>query len=249
MKSILKWALACLAIYLIFLVVKLPAVHVLAYVNLPKEIKLYGVSGTIWQGQAQQLSYSGLPIENINWSLSALPLLWGEASADVKGGNLRQSSQIALNGKIRASQKALQASNFNLYIPANLATAKLSLPIPVKAQGRFHIKLSELDYDYVNGCNQVEGEGKWINAKVAGINKMIDLGNFNTQLGCDKQQVLVKMTQPNSLGIEAQATVTANMQFAVKGRFKPSDNLPKEVHQAAQFMGQKDNNGYYPIAF
>jgi general secretion pathway protein N len=39
------------------------------------------------------------------------------------------------------------------------------------------------------------------------------------------------------------------MQFKIEGRFKPEASLPKEVHQAAQFFGQADADGYFPIKF
>lgn len=249
MKSTLKWGLFCLIIYAVFLVVKLPAVHVLSQLTLPSQVKLSGVSGTIWQGKAQQVSYMGLPLENVNWSLSALPLIWGEVNANVKGGNFRQAEQIALNGHISASQSAVTAQDLTAYIPAYIAMAALPLPLPVKAEGRFKINLAELNYDYATGCEQLTGDGQWLNAKVAGVKKLIDLGNFKANLGCEKQQVLVKVKQPNSLGLDAQVNLPANMKFTVSGRFKPADSLPKEVHQAALFFGNKGSDGYFPIKF
>jgi general secretion pathway protein N len=249
MKSILKWGSVCFVVYIIFLVVKIPATQVLAKLPLPPELRITGVSGTIWSGQAQTVIYQGLPIDNFKWSLSFLPLLLGDVSADVTGGNLRQVDQISINGHINVSETHIQAEDLNIYVPADLIMLMLPLPIPVQAEGRFKVSLAELDYDLTTGCQTIDGKGQWLNAKVAGVNKLIVLGNFDASLTCENSQILVKVKEPNSFGLTAQVNIPANMKFKVNGRFKPSDNLPKEVHQAALFFGNKDSDGYYPIKF
>jgi general secretion pathway protein N len=60
---------------------------------------------------------------------------------------------------------------------------------------------------------------------------------------------VLHVKQPNRFGLTAKATIPANMQFKIEGRFKPEASLPKEVHQAAQFFGQADADGYFPIKF
>ncbi len=75
MKSVLKWGSLCLVVYFIFLIVKLPAVQVLSKIQLPEGINISVISGTIWNGHAQSAQINGLPANDINWSLSSLPLL------------------------------------------------------------------------------------------------------------------------------------------------------------------------------
>ncbi|MCF2947426.1 type II secretion system protein N [Paraglaciecola aquimarina] len=249
MKSILKWFFACFIIYCVFLVVKLPAVHVLAKLNLPTQLQISGVSGTIWNGQAQSISFQGLPIENVKWSLSVLPLLVGDISAEIKGGNVRQADQISISGQLKVSASQIQANSLQTYLPADLVMMMLPLPMPVQAEGRFKVELTELNYDLTTGCQVIDGKGQWLNAKVAGVGKTIDLGNFDATLGCENNETLIKVKEPNSFGLTAQVNLPANMKFKVNGRFKPAASLPKEVHQAALFFGNKGNDGYYPIKF
>ncbi|MGJ8679592.1 type II secretion system protein N [Paraglaciecola sp.] len=249
MKSFLKWGAACLLVYCIFLVVKLPANLVLAKLPMPAQIKVSGVSGTIWNGQAQMLSYQGFPIENVNWSLSVLPLLMGSVSVEIKGGNLRQADQISIQGELSVSSSQASANDLTAYVPADIVLMNLPLPIPVQGEGRFKIELQELDFDLIQGCQVVQGKGQWINAKVAGVGKTIDLGNFDASLACEKNEVLVKVKEPNTFGLTAQVNIPVNNQFKVNGRFKPAPSLPKEVHQAALFFGDKGSDGYYPINF
>jgi general secretion pathway protein N len=247
MKSVLKWGSLCLVVYFIFLIVKLPAVQVLSKIQLPKGVSVNGVSGTIWEGQAQRAQANGLPVNDLNWSLSFFPLLLGEISADIKAGNIRDTTQISATGHINVSGQRLQANSLLAYIPTNLVINLLPLPIPIQADGRFKVQLNEVDY--AAGCQTLVGTGQWLNASYTGATGTVELGNFDTDLGCQDGSVVVDVKQPNSFGLTAKAIIPVNMKFKIEGRFKPDPNLPKEVHQAAQFFGKKDAEGYYPIKF
>lgn len=247
MKSALKWGSLCLAVYILFLIIKLPATLVLSNVPVDKNIRISGISGTIWNGHAQRIQAYGLPISKVNWSLSFLPLLWGEISADIKAGNIRDAEQISANGHISFSGQSVEADDLLTYIPTDLVISMLPLPIPVQADGRFKVQLDELDYQ--DGCQALAGTGQWLNANFTGTTGVIELGNFDAGLSCQNNNVIVDVKLPNSFGLTARATVPANMKFTIEGRFKPDANLPKEVHQAAQFFGKPDNDGFYPIKF
>lgn len=247
MKSVLKWGSFCLVIYIIFLLVKLPAVQVIAQIQLPKGVSVSGVSGTIWNGHAQRAQVNGLPISNVDWTLSFLPLLLGEISADIKAGDIRDVEQISANGYVSFSGQRLKVEELLAYIPTDLVISLLPLPVPIQADGRFKVQLDEVDYQA--GCQKFTGKGQWLNANFTGIAGVTDLGNFNADLSCENGSVVVDIKQPNSFGLSAKAMIPNNMKFSITGRFKPNANLPNEVHQAAQFFGKVDADGYYPIKF
>ncbi|KXI28280.1 type II secretion system protein N [Paraglaciecola hydrolytica] len=247
MKHSLKWGALGLCVYVVFLIIKLPAVQVVGHLSLPPEIKLQGVKGTIWQGQAMTATLQGLPVSNIKWSLDFWPLLIGTISADISAGNIRQVDEIAFLGGVSFASDRIQLNDVQAYLPTNLMISLLPLPFPVKAEGRFKLEVDELDYR--ESCQALSGKGQWLNAKVAGLEGLIDLGNFSADMVCENNNILLSVKEPNRFGLTAQATIPANLQFAITGRFKPDANLPEEVHQAAQFFGNKDAQGYYNIKF
>jgi general secretion pathway protein N len=247
MKSTLKWGSLCLVVYFIFLIVKLPAVQVLSKIELAKGINVNGISGTIWHGHAQRAQVNGLPINDVNWSLSFLPLIIGEISADIKAGNLRDVSQISAAGHVNFSGQRFQSDNLLAYLPANLAISLLPLPIPIQADGRFKVQLKAVNYEA--GCQTFTGKGQWLNANFTGVTGLIELGDFTADLSCEDNSIVLNVKQPNSFGLTAKATIPANMKFKIEGRFKPESSLPKEVHQAAKFFGKADTDGFYPINF
>jgi general secretion pathway protein N len=247
MKSVLKWGSLCLVVYFIFLIVKLPAVHVLSKMQLPNGISVSGISGTIWNGNVQRAQAKGFPISDVNWSLSFFPLLLGEISTNIKAGDIRDVTQISVNGHVSFKGQHLKVENLLAYIPTNLAISLLPLPIPIEADGRFKVELNEVNYEA--GCQTFTGKGQWLNANFTGVNGVIELGDFDADLSCQDGNVVLHVKQPNRFGLTAKATIPANLKFKINGRFKPEVSLPEEVHQAAQFFGKPDADGYYPIKF
>ena len=61
---------------LFFVVYMAPADKVLSLVKLPPDIKLYHVSGDIWDGKISAVETNGLRIRNVDWRLTPLTLFF-----------------------------------------------------------------------------------------------------------------------------------------------------------------------------
>ncbi|WP_088331181.1 type II secretion system protein N [Lacimicrobium sp. SS2-24] len=243
-RSLFALLLGLLA-YVFFLLVKLPAAQVISRVDLPDNIGVQGISGTIWQGHIAQMSLQGIPLSNVRWQISPWRLLTGKLAMDIQAGNSRDVDALSLQGQLSLTPGAVGATDLQLYLPADLLIAKLPLPLPVNARGRFKVDLQELDY--AQQCHSLSGKGQWLNAAVAGTQGYISLGNFNADLACENESVLVSINEPNQFGLTARATISPTLKIRVNGRFKPDQDLPQEVHDAARLFGQPDNQGYYQI--
>ncbi|WP_100658551.1 type II secretion system protein N [Alteromonas flava] len=245
MKSKFAIALIGAVIFIFFLLVHLPAQQVLGRVELPRNIAVTGVSGTLWDGSARRVTVNGLSINNVKWELSALPLLWGQAWLNVEAGSQRQATEVSLTGDIVTSitkPLVFSSDEFVLYLPTDQVLANVSLPLPVEAGGRFRVTLSELDFNQT--CQTLQGTGEWLNASVQGTQGRIPLGVFSARLGCDNRAITVNVQEPNLFGLSLDARVASMRDIAVAGKFKPDPSLPQEVHDAAKFFGQPDNQGY-----
>ncbi|GGD76990.1 type II secretion system protein N [Lacimicrobium alkaliphilum] len=234
-----------LCAYVVFLIAKLPAEQLVARVDLPDNLKVQNVSGTLWQGQIEQMSIQGIPIRRLEWQLSPWGLLTGKAVLDLQAGNIRNPEELSLTGEVSLSKDAVGARDLMIYVPADLIIAQLPLPLPVNARGRFKVNLQELDY--ARQCQSLEGTGQWLNAEVAGAQGYIPLGNFDAGLSCRDNAVLVSIEEPNSFGLSAEAAISPELNIRVNGRFRPSQDLPQEVHEAARLFGQPDDQGYFQI--
>lgn len=245
MKRVVLTSLLCLLVYFGFLISHLPARQVLNLIELPASLQINGVSGTVWQGNIQQVAYQGIPLDDVSWSLQALPLLWGSASLELNAGNVRDAEIISLKSTLNLSSDRIRAENLQLYVPVNMVLGQLPIPLPVNADGRFKAQIAELDYQ--QGCKVLNGNGQWLNAKVAGTQGPIDMGTFSAKLGCQQKNVKVTVDPNNRLAFDASAFITPNGQFSISGKFKPDASLPAEVHQAAALFGRADADGYYSI--
>lgn len=245
MKSKLSLVLVGLTIYLIFLIANLPASQVISRVTLPSNVSMHNVAGTLWQGTAQSVEVNGLRVANLDWQLSFIPLLWGSVSLELDGGSVRQADQISLVGELTTNWSdfsQLASDDFILYIPTDQVLANVSLPLPVKAGGRFRVIINELEFE--QQCQALNANGEWLNAQVAGTQGPIQLGSFGAILSCVDNVIVAQVAEPNKLGLSLEARVSGMRDIAVEGQFKPDANLPEEVHQAAQFFGQADTQGY-----
>ncbi|WP_100642463.1 type II secretion system protein N [Alteromonas facilis] len=248
MKSKLGLTLIGFVFFIIFLIVYLPAKQVIYRVALPNNVAISDVSGTLWKGSARRVSVNGLAINNVTWKLSALPLLWGQASLTLDAGSQRQANDISFSGDVSISltqPMTFTSDDFVLYLPTDQVLANVSLPLPVEAGGRFRVTLSELDFEQT--CQVLDGTGEWLNASVQGTQGTIPLGVFSAQLGCDNRAITVAVAEPNVFGLNLNARVASMRDISVEGKFKPDASLPQEVHDAAKFFGQADSQGY--IAF
>ncbi|MBC3765873.1 type II secretion system protein N [Neptunicella marina] len=245
MKRVVLTSLLCLLVYCVFLVAHFPARQALGLVDLPANLQINGVSGTLWQGNIQQVAYQGIPLDDINWTLDTLPLLWGTASLNLTAGNIRDADIISLKSALSLSSDRIQAENLQLYVPVNMVLGQLPIPLPVNADGRFKVQIAELDYQ--QGCQTLSGSGQWLNAKVAGTQGPIDMGTFSARLACQQKNIRITVDPNNRLAFDANAFITPNGQFSINGKFKPDASLPAEVHQAAALFGRANSDGYYSI--
>ncbi|MDX1392558.1 MAG: type II secretion system protein N, partial [Rheinheimera sp.] len=60
--------------------------------------------------------------------------------------------------------------------------------------------------------------------------------------------VVLTTDNNNVLGLDVTAVINAG-QLQVNGTVKPDATMPKEVHQAMQFLGRPDAQGRYTIRF
>ena len=247
MVRTIKIALLCLAAYLLFLLANLPAAQVIPRLPLPAQLNIQDLSGTIWDGRARLVTYQGIPLNQVQWQLSPWGLLSGALWLELDAGNSRDAEQVSLKGSLVLGQNRVATDGLQLFLPTDLIIAQFPLPLPVNAAGRFRVQLDKLSYQ--DGCQELQGTGQWLNAQVAGTQGYIPLGNFEADLACQQQDLLINIREPNSFGLSAEARIPANFKIKVSGRFKPDTELPEEVHQAARLFGKPDAEGYYQIRF
>ncbi|OFI33584.1 general secretion pathway protein GspN [Alteromonas lipolytica] len=242
-----RWLLAGIALYLVLLIAYMPASQVANRIDLPRNVKLGQVEGTLWHGEVDRVVVNNIPVNQLSWDVSPLALLTGHLALELDAGNMRDAAAIAFTGPLSLSLFDLQsvtAEDFLLYLPVDRVLAEVQLPLPVNAGGRFRVNIESLSYSG-QGCDEMMAYGDWLNARVAGTRGPIELGTFSAQIRCQNEQIVIDVAEPNAFGLSMQATANQDFSgFKVKGQFKPDPSLPQEVHDAAMFFGRPDASGY-----
>tara|TARA_B100002049_G_scaffold236987_1_gene225495 strand:+ start:4619 stop:5377 length:759 start_codon:yes stop_codon:yes gene_type:complete len=250
-KTILLVAIFLLC-FLVFTLVKTPAAVALdlAAPYLPKQLQLGKASGSLWDGRVMQARFENEQLNNVRWQISGWSLFSGKLVGTVRFGDPRDKADISGRADFSYGlfNQAIDIKNAVLRLTVERAMARLQLPLPVSAQGRVIVDLDE----YSSGqpyCDTLAGEIASPNIDVKGLNGWFSVGPLSGSLSCKSGDIAVLVDPENRLGLEADATLKANLDFKVAGYIKPEASLPKEVHDATKFLGRPDSEGRYPLNF
>ncbi|WP_306519255.1 type II secretion system protein N [Rheinheimera sp.] len=244
MKKSMLWALGITA-YLLFALVLTPANVWLKLVTLPADVQLGPVTGTLWSGQIAGVQKAPFYLPQLSWQLQP-SLLWrGKLGLKMQGGNLRDSNlpYLAVQAELGVGQLLL--NNSTIRLPVAPIIPQLQLPMPVDASGAIVLNLK----DFVLGqpyCAALDGKASWQQAKFKTPTGWIDLQAIDAVLNCDNGNISLQTTADNPLGLLVKADILQG-SYQIAGTLKPAASMPKEVHQAMQFVGQADAEGRFPL--
>tara|TARA_R110002050_G_scaffold73360_1_gene157804 strand:+ start:565 stop:1329 length:765 start_codon:yes stop_codon:yes gene_type:complete len=240
--------------YLVFLIATLPTTFVLNQISLPTNIKnavqFSGVTGSIWQTDIAQMAVNGSRIEKVHAELSFWSLFSLTPKLTITFGD---SFSAGPEGKaeLLLSQNKATVNDLKLFIKANEVAQQLTLPLPVTAQGNVELTVINADIDLKNNnqCLAVKGDIAWSKAGVEAFNKNIKLDQLNADIGCENGALTVIISPKNDLGLTFTAYVRQGGKVSGNGFLKPGAKFPVELNDALPFLGRKDNQGRYRLAF
>ena len=248
-----KWS-AFIAIflgsYLVFLVATMPLALVINTIELPKELNISGVSGSIWQGKISQVSIDNNPIQKIKPELSFLSLLVLAPKVDVVfGGALLDGAEGKFTLTVLSNE--LRLNDVEIFVPANDIAKQLKLAIPVTAQGNVELTFAELKVNTDKlFCSSAEGQFSWVRSGVVALDNNIKLGTIKADIACDNGDLIATVLPKNNLGLIFNARLSlATQQASGEGYLKPGAKFPAELKATLSFIGRPDNQGRYLLRF
>lgn len=244
MKKVGLWLLGIFA-YVVFTLVMTPASWWLKLVTLPPAVELGPVAGTLWSGTVQGVSVQPLYIPVLKWQLDLSTLWRGQLGVNLEGGSLRDDHYpyFQLNAALTPNRITVLPSNLRLPVAGILPN--IQLPMPADASGSIVLSVSEYQFGQPY-CSVLNGKASWQDARFKAPTGWIDLNAIHATLRCDNGSIVLNTTPDNPLALQVQAEVLAE-SYKIAGTLKPDASMPKEVHQAMQFVGQPDGNGNFPI--
>lgn len=244
------WKLTLLAIvsYVLFMVLLSPAAWWVKLIDLPAGVKHGPVSGTLWQGSVAGVQYQQLQLPNFSWQLNGWQLFTGNAELALTGGNKQLPLQPFIAANVRYGITGTKVADTLVRWPVADIVPLLPLPLPVQATGELVLDITKFSYGHP-WCEQLTGVASWQDAALQTPNgTWLELQSLFGELSCADGTVVLTTDGANRLGLDIKAVLNAE-QLLVNGTIKPEADMPKEVHQAMQFVGKPDEQGRYRISF
>jgi len=247
MSNKIKVSLAIILLYFVFLIANFPASVAVNYAKsaqlLPKNIKLSGVSGSLWQGSLTHVTYQNVELDNVRWETSILPLLIGKLELDLLIGDRR--SDIKADGFLSLSNSGISLTDFTLKSSIETLSAIKPLPLGLTATGKLAVKVD----DFSQGqpwCNALSAQLTINNSVIRSPLGKLDVAKFTTTLTCPQGKlVAVTKKSKNSLGIDADVSIDKSKKYVVKATAVPPNDAAKEYIQLLDFSGKRNTQGQY----
>ncbi|MBQ4891978.1 type II secretion system protein N [Shewanella sp. MMG014] len=245
--SLIKKIVIGVVIYLAFMVAYIPANWVVGIASLPNNIKVSGVSGTLWQGHAELVSIDRRIIEQVSWDMNPWTLFIGQVNLDVNIGN--RATAVSGQGDITWSLSGISAENLRFEAPNSFLLGNSRLPFRTKVNGDVSLIVERLEQGEP-WCEQLSGKLFLNRIDVKNQFGEYPLGNIALGLKCIDGMVQLNTDDTmNQMGIEGIASLGESNRFSVSAKIKPTPEQPEDLTQALSFLGKQDSQGYYPINY
>ncbi len=218
--------------------------------HLPKGLNLGPATGSIWQGQVNGVQYQGQYLSRVKWDIYPSALLGMKLKADVIVGNKRNTGEVSANGLVKygLSDGALQLEHVRARVALETVLSQVKLPVPTEAKGLVFLELDTYELGQPH-CGEMAGVISSADINVKGRNGWFSIGELEGELSCVNGSASVKVSKENLLGLQVDAGFNQRGQLTVDGFIKPDASLPKDVHDAVQFIGNQSADGRYRISF
>ncbi|WP_157946032.1 type II secretion system protein N [Vibrio gangliei] len=245
----LKWYLSLFILVLLAsLVAHIPAAWV--YQQLPKTrgIDVTGISGTIWNGQLQQLSVNRQSYGGVSWRWQPSSLLSAKLQYQVRFG---QGSSVRLAGKgiVGVGLSGLYAKDVLASVPVEQVLRYIPMRAPIELKGQLELSLTSLQYA-APWCEQASGSLAWSGSEILSPVGQLTPGPVIADLTCQAQNIEVKGKQNNDqVSSEFTASLNQQARYQSMAWFKPGANFPQSMAEQLKWLGNPNSQGRYQFSF
>ncbi len=229
---------------LLFMVARFPAATALAWFA-PAELQAFGVTGTVWSGQAKLINAGGLQLRNTEWNVKLLRLFSGRLSGPFRtrwgGGFIEADGGISLTGTISLADVR---GSFDI-APLNNV-----LGIP-NIGGIASVDLTEVVIDE-NWPQRLVGRGELrsLSSPLMGRGDAQFIGDigflFNTDTETARNTITGQLQDTGGpLQLNGTLVLTPPGNYDLKTRLKARESAPDSLSQNLKFLGAPEADGTY----
>lgn len=236
-----RWfAGAGLLAFLIGVLALLPARVVYQWFG-PEELRLAGISGTVWSGRAAHASVSGWYVRNLEWRTRPWALMLGQAKAQIAGepqaGFFDGTVGIGAGGRLTITAATASVSLASiagalnqpgLSGGANLQVERLEIRdgLPVAATGRLVVD----------------------SLFAPTIYEAAPIGGYQAEFFTQEDGIAASVEDTDGvLDLAGSLTLTADRSYAFVARLAPKPGIDDGLRNRLRFLGNPDERGQYEL--
>ena len=226
------WVIAIFLMALLSsLIISLPARHILQFVEIPAEIKIQGLQGSITDGRVQVFSYNNFYLKNIDFNIQPLCFLKAGLCYQLRSTDKELLVNVEINllsQNISLSQREILLASDNFKdIPQLLAqpTGELAIFVETLIYGESKIK-------------DLVGKVNWLGAGIQGEDQLF--GNYNAQIVKQTDGLNFTLSDQDSLlSVMGDIDVNWNGQYDVDLKLESRPTLNKSVISVLEMTTKK----------
>ncbi|MEX0731410.1 MAG: type II secretion system protein N [Aquisalimonadaceae bacterium] len=175
------------AMFLVALVIRLPAVHGWSLIGEGLDTQAYGMTGTAWNGEAATVVNGPHRVTALRWKLRPAGLLKARLDYDLRGSIADGRVEGIVGTRLVGGGTRLRNIRFNLDVNA-LARRFGNQPLPITLGGRVDGFLEEVVIGANGRLQRISGLVNWIDGSI-GFGETINLGTYALRLDNADEQI------------------------------------------------------------
>ena len=230
------------AAYVYFMLANFPAAAAYQYFIAPldrgRQLKLQGLSGTLWQGQAAQARIASLNFGKLNWELKLLSLFTGKLGLDL----LTSGQDSRIEGTARAGlDQTLYLDDLRGKVPAAMLMP-LFYGFPIGIDGHITTDIKQAEVKKGKRLS-VEGKMVWYDAKLTAP-QTIELGDLFVAMRPDKDGTKILLSdQGGPLTLDGTVMLKHNGQYKVNVYLGTKDKNDTALGNGLKMLGRTNPQG------
>lgn len=242
-------SIAIIIVFTYFIIARFPAAHGLALASKFSggSLLYQQASGTIWQGQAEQIVVSTpqqlFDLGHAQWQLHAWPLL----TAKLKMTFEAKKAQQLIKAKAVVSRSRLKLEDVELRVALQELMVFSPMPLPLTVEGGLQLDLQTVELSK-NGIDAISGNAVVQNVLLK-MHEDIALGSYGAKLSKEGEEVVANVMDIDGT-VELSGVMKANLNsrsYDHDVSLRVKDNAHAMINQALSMVANKQNDGRYHL--
>lgn len=206
----------------------------------PPEIKVSGISGSVWKGSANEASVSGVYLRELQWRFRPLDLATAKLGYAIEtklaSGFVQGDVAFGITGNVVASD-----------ISASLPVSTLQPVLGVSdVQGSLSAQLSKLVIAdnlpvAIDGVVEISG-------LIVPLIQRDSIGGFKAEFFTEDDGVLASVEDTDAVvDLAGSFEISADRSYRFLGQLSAKPDAPAPVRQQLQFLGSANDRGQHEL--